>query len=99
MTQITTYPLRLPRALKKAVEKQSIESDSPFIFPSPHKPRRPIQSVKTAWRVTLRRADAPISRFTTYGTPFGLLRRAGMMRWEDRCQSGLRGELVEVIWV
>lgn len=28
MTEITTYPLRLPRSLKKAVEKQSAEDET-----------------------------------------------------------------------
>ena len=32
---------------------------SPFIFPSPHLPDRPISTVKTAWRATLRRVGVP----------------------------------------
>ena len=35
------------------------QSESPFIFPSPRNPLRPIRSVKTAWRATLRRAGVP----------------------------------------
>jgi site-specific recombinase XerD len=39
--------------------KEESKSDSPFIFPSPRKPGRPIRSVKTAWRATLKRASVP----------------------------------------
>jgi integrase len=34
-------------------------SKSPFIFPSPHLPNRPISTVKTAWKATLKRAGVP----------------------------------------
>lgn len=39
--------------------KEESKSDSPFIFPSPRKTGRPIRTVKTAWRATLRRAGVP----------------------------------------
>lgn len=39
--------------------KDESQSESPFIFPSPRKPLRPIRSVRTAWRATLRRAGVP----------------------------------------
>jgi integrase len=39
--------------------KEESKSESPFIFPSPRKPRCPIRSVKTAWRATLKRAKVP----------------------------------------
>jgi integrase len=39
--------------------KEESKSDSTYIFPSPRKPERPIGSVKTAWRATLRRAGVP----------------------------------------
>jgi integrase len=45
------------RVLRKWREES--KSDSPFIFPSPRKPGRPIRTVKTAWRATLRRAGVP----------------------------------------
>ena len=34
-------------------------SKSPFLFPSPHRPGRPVSTVKTAWKATLRRAGVP----------------------------------------
>ncbi len=45
------------RVLRKWKEESN--ADSVFIFPSPRKPGRPIQSVKTAWKATLRRAGVP----------------------------------------
>jgi integrase len=39
--------------------KDESRSDSPFVFPSPRNPERPIRSVKTAWRATLKRAGVP----------------------------------------
>ncbi|HXU20487.1 MAG TPA: site-specific integrase [Verrucomicrobiae bacterium] len=39
--------------------KKELGSDSPFVFPSPRKPDRPIRTVKTAWKATLRRAGVP----------------------------------------
>jgi integrase len=39
--------------------KEESRPDSPFIFPSPRKPDRPIRGVKTAWRATLKRAGVP----------------------------------------
>src|SRR5947208_16578671 len=34
-------------------------SKSPFVFPSPRRPDRPVSTVKTAWKATLRRAGVP----------------------------------------
>jgi integrase len=39
--------------------KKEQASNSPFLFPSPICPERPISTVKTAWRATLRRAEIP----------------------------------------
>jgi integrase len=39
--------------------KDESHADSPFIFPSPRNSQRPIRSVKTAWRATLKRAGVP----------------------------------------
>jgi integrase len=39
--------------------KKEQASNSPFLFPSPICPDRPISTVKTAWRATLRRAEIP----------------------------------------
>jgi integrase len=39
-------------------------SKSPYVFPSPICPDRPISTVKTAWQATLRRAGVP--RFPLY---------------------------------
>src|SRR5947208_9262673 len=41
-------------------------SKSPFVFPSPRRPDRPVSTVKTAWKATLRRAGVtyfPIDNF------------------------------------
>ena len=45
------------RVLSEWKEEQG--SDSPFVFPSPRRPDRPIRTVKTAWKATLRRAGVP----------------------------------------
>ena len=39
--------------------KKEQASSSPFLFPSPICPDRPISTVKTAWKATLRRAEIP----------------------------------------
>src|SRR5258708_15127584 len=39
--------------------KKDQASNSPFLFPSPICPDRPISTVKTAWKATLRRAGVP----------------------------------------
>jgi integrase len=39
--------------------KEELGSDSPFVFPSPGRPDRPITTVKTAWKATLKRAAVP----------------------------------------
>jgi integrase len=39
--------------------KEELGSDSPYVFPSPRTLGKPIRSVKTAWRATLRRAGVP----------------------------------------
>lgn len=45
------------RVLRKWREESN--SDSPFIFPSPRNPDRPIRTVKTAWQAALKRAGVP----------------------------------------
>jgi len=50
------------RVLRKWKEESGL--DSPYIFPSPQTPGRPIGSVKTTWKATLRRAGVP--HFPTY---------------------------------
>lgn len=57
----SSEPLPLTELALRVLRKWKEESnpDSVFIFPSPHKPGRPIQSVKTAWKATLRRAGVP----------------------------------------
>ncbi len=44
--------------------KKDQASKSPYVFPSPVCPDRPISTVKTAWQATLRRAGVP--RFPLY---------------------------------
>jgi integrase len=39
--------------------KGELASNSPYVFPSPVHPDRPISTVKTAWRATLKRAGVP----------------------------------------
>lgn len=39
--------------------KEELGSNSPFVFPSPRRPDRPITTIKTAWKATLRRAGVP----------------------------------------
>jgi integrase len=39
--------------------KEELGSDSAFVFPSPGRPDRPITTVKTAWKATLKRAGVP----------------------------------------
>jgi len=41
------------------VWKQEQRSDSPYVFPSPRKPGKPIGSVKRAWRTALKKAGVP----------------------------------------
>jgi integrase len=43
--------------LKEWKKEQS--SDSPYVFPSPRKPDKPIRSVKRAWRTALKNAGVP----------------------------------------
>lgn len=42
-----------------AAWKREQGSSSPYLFPSPVRPNRPISTVKTAWKATLRRAGVP----------------------------------------
>jgi integrase len=62
----SSEPLPLTDLAYRVLRKWKEESrcDSPFIFPSPRKPDRPIRSVKTAWRATLKRAG--VSHFPIY---------------------------------
>ena len=57
----SSEPLPLTDLAFRVLRKWKEESnpDSRFIFPSPRNPGRPIRSVKTAWRATLRRAGVP----------------------------------------
>jgi integrase len=57
----SSEPLLLTDLAFRVLRKWKEESnpDSRFIFRSPRKPERPIRSVKTAWRATLRRAGVP----------------------------------------
>jgi len=50
--------------------KKEQASKSQYVFPSPVLPNRPISTVKTAWKATLKRAGVTHSRFTTYVTSF-----------------------------
>jgi integrase len=42
-----------------AAWKREQGASSPYLFPSPIRPNRPISTVKTAWKTTLRRAGVP----------------------------------------
>jgi len=68
-------PLPLTDLAFRVLRKWKEESrpDSPFIFPSPRKPDRPIRSVKTAWRATLKRAGVP--HFPIYNLRHGFCTR------------------------
>jgi integrase len=60
-TTDSAQPLPLSRlacdVLKEWKKEQS--SDSPYVFPSPRKPGKPIRSVKRAWRTALKNAGVP----------------------------------------
>jgi integrase len=60
-TTDSAQPLPLSRlacdVLKEWKKEQG--SESPFVFPSPRSPGKPIRSVKHAWRTTLKNAGVP----------------------------------------
>lgn len=60
-TADSAQPLPLSRLASDVLKqwKQEQGSDSPFVFPSPRLPGKPIRSVKHAWQTTLKNAGVP----------------------------------------
>jgi integrase len=60
-TTDSAQPLPLSRLACDVLKEWKREqgSDSPFVFPSPRSPGKPIRSVKHAWRTTLKNAGVP----------------------------------------
>jgi integrase len=58
-----TQPLPLSRLACDVLKewKKEQPSESPFVFPSPRSPGKPIHSVKRAWRTALKNAGVRIS--------------------------------------
>lgn len=65
-TRDSAQPLPLSRLACEVLKQWKKEqgSDSPFVFPSPRLPGKPIRSVKHAWQTTLR--NAGVSYFPIY---------------------------------
>jgi integrase len=60
-TADSAQPLPLSRLAGDVLKEWKKEqgSESPFVFPSPRSPGKPIRSVKHAWRTTLKNAGVP----------------------------------------
>jgi len=60
-TSDSAQPLPLSRLACDVLKvwKQEQSSESPYVFPSPRKPGKPIGSVKRAWRTALKKAGVP----------------------------------------
>lgn len=60
-TTDSTQPLPLSQLARDVLKEWKKEqgSESPFVFPSPRVPGKPIGSVKRAWRTALKRAGVP----------------------------------------
>jgi integrase len=65
-TQDSAQPIPLTQLASDVLLEWKKEqgSQSPFLFPSPRNPEKPIGTVKRAWKSTLKKADVP--RFPIY---------------------------------
>lgn len=60
-TPDSAQPLPLSQLARDVLKewKKEQRSESPFVFPSPQSPGKPIRSVKRAWRAALKKAGVP----------------------------------------
>jgi integrase len=68
--------------------KEQINGMSQFVFPSPRDPKKPIGTVKTAWRNTLRRAG--ISHFPIYQLRHAFCTRVSQVAPDAVIQKAMR---------
>src|SRR5207249_1338403 len=73
--------------------KTQMNGISDFVFPSPRDPTKPIRSVKTAWRSTLKRAD--IRHFPIYHLRHNFCTRVGRVASDAVVTKAMRHSSTE----